>query len=124
MRNKTITYSLFGLILLLFITYFTAQNAISLSGKSIVNELNNIIQYSQQDKWGEAEDSAKKLVNDWDKLKYLLAINYAEADYSLFLDNLSRIQGAIKTRDTTETVSLALSTLELWNNFTKVVPQP
>jgi len=124
LRNKTITYSLFGLILLLFITYFTAQNAISLSGKSIVNELNNIIQYSQQDKWGEAEDSAKKLVNDWDKLKYLLAINYAEADYSLFLDNLSRIQGAIKTRDTTETVSLALSTLELWNNFTKVVPQP
>lgn len=124
MRNKTITYSLFGLILLLFIAYFTVQNAILPSGKSIVNELNDLIQYARQDKWGDAEDSANKLVKDWDMVKYLLAINYAEADFSLFLDNLSRIKGAIKTKDATETVSLALSTLELWNNFTKVVPQP
>jgi hypothetical protein len=124
LRSKTITYSLLGIILLLFIGYFTAQNAISPSGKSIVNELNNIIQYSQQDKWREAEDLSNKLVTDWDNVKYLLALNYAEADYSLFIDNLSRIQGAIKAKDTTETVSLSLSTLELWYNFTKIVPQP
>lgn len=124
MRNKTITYSLFGLVLLIFVTYFTVQNVISPSGKSIVNELNNLIQYAQQDKWRDAEDSANRLVKDWDMVKHLLAINYAEADFSLFIDNLSRIKGAIKTKDTAETVSLALSTLELWNNFTKVVPQP
>ncbi len=124
LRNKTITYSLFGLILLLFIAYFTVQNAILPSGKSIVNELNNLIQYAQQDKWEDAEDSVNKLFKAWDMVKHLLAINYAEADYSIFLDNLSRIKGAIKTKDTTETVSLSLSTLELWNNFTKVVPQP
>jgi len=124
LRNKTITYSLFGLVLLIFVTYFTVQNVISPSGKSIVNELNNLIQYAQQDKWRDAEDSANRLVKDWDMVKHLLAINYAEADFSLFIDNLSRIKGAIKTKDTAETVSLALSTLELWNNFTKVVPQP
>ena len=124
MRNKTITYSLFGLVLLIFVTYFTVQNVISPSGKSIVNELNNLIQYAQQDKWRDAEDSANRLVKDWDMVKHLLAINYAEADFSLFIDNLSRIKGAIKTKDTAETVSLALSTLELWNNFTKVVPHP
>ncbi len=124
MRNRAITYSLLGLILLLFIAYFTVQNTIFPSGQPIVNELNNIIQYAQQDKWAEAENSASKLVKDWDKVKYLLALNYAEADYLLFLDNLSRIQGAIKTKDDTETVSQALSTLKLWTNFTKVVPQP
>ncbi|OPZ93531.1 MAG: hypothetical protein BWY74_01087 [Firmicutes bacterium ADurb.Bin419] len=124
MRNKTITYSLIGLILLIFIAYFTAQNTIFLSGQPIANELSNIIQYAKQDKWAEAEDSVNKLVKDWDKVKYLLAFNYAEADYSLFLDNLSRIQGAIKTKDDTETVTQALSTLELWRNFTKIVPQP
>ncbi|WP_010249867.1 DUF4363 family protein [Acetivibrio cellulolyticus] len=124
MRNRTITYSLLGIILLLFVAYFTAQNIIFPLGQPIVNELNNIIEYAQQDKWAEAEESANKLVKDWDKVKYLLALNYAEADYSLFLDNLSRIQGAIKTKDDTETVSQALSTLKLWTNFTKVVPQP
>ena len=124
MRNKTITYSLFGLILLLFIAYFTAQNTLFSSGKFIANELNDLIQYVQQDKWQEAEASANKLIKNWNLVKYLLAINYAEADYSLFIDNLSRIQGAIKTKDTTETISQALSTLKLWNNFTKVVPEP
>ncbi|MGE4283885.1 MAG: DUF4363 family protein [Clostridia bacterium] len=87
-------------------------------------QINKIIQYAQQDKWAEAEDSANKLEKDWNRAKYLLALNYAEADYSLFLDNLSRIQGAIKTKDDTETVSQALSTLKLWNNFTRVIPQP
>ncbi len=124
MRNRTITYSLLGLILLLFATYFIAQNTIFPSGQPIVNELNNIIEYAQQDEWVEAEDSTNKLIRHWDEGKYLLTLNYAEADYSLFLDNLARIQGAISTKNDTETVSHALSTLKLWNNFTRVVPEP
>lgn len=124
MRNRTITYSLFGIILLLFIAYFTVQNTIFPSKQHIENDLNKIIQYAQQDKWDEAEDLANKLVKDWNKIKYFLALNYAEADYSLFLDNLSRMQGAIKTKDDTETVSQALSTIKLWNNFIKIIPQP
>lgn len=124
MRNKTITYSLFGIILLLFIAYFTTQNTIFPSGQHIENDLNKIIQYAQQNKWSEAEDLANKLVKDWDRVKYFLALNYAEADYSLFLDSLSKIQGAIKTENDTETVSQALSTIKLWNNFIKIIPQP
>lgn len=124
MRNRTITFSLLCIIILIFIAYFTAQNIVFPSGQPIVNHLNNIIQYAQQDNWSAAEDSSIKLMDSWEKGKYLLALNYAEADYSLFLDNLSRIQGAIKTKDDTETVSQALSTLKLWNNFIKAVPQP
>lgn len=124
MKNVTITYSLFGLVILLFAGYFIAQNIIFPSGKLIVDELNNIIEYAQQDKWTEAEASANKIIKAWDKEKYLLAFNYAEADYSLFLDNLSKMRGAIKTKDDTETVSQALSTLEFWDNFIKVIPQP
>lgn len=124
MQNKTITYSLLGIILLLFITYFTALKTISPSGQHIPKELNYIIQYAQQDEWSKAEDLANKLVKDWNNVKYFLALNYAEADYSLFLDNLSKIQGAIKTKDATETVSQALSTIKLWDNFIKIIPQP
>ena len=124
MRNRTITFSLLCIILLIFIAYFTAQNLLFPAGQPIVNHLNNIIQYAQQDNWPAAEDSSNKLMDSWEKGKYLVALNYAEADYSLFLDNLSRIQGAIKTKDDTEIVSQALSTLKLWNNFIKVVPQP
>jgi len=71
-----------------------------------VNQLNNIILFAQQDKWAEAEDSANKLQTTWENGKYLLSLNYAEADYSIFIDNLSKIQGAIKIRDVNETVRL------------------
>ncbi|MCX7709477.1 MAG: DUF4363 family protein [Clostridia bacterium] len=124
MKNKTVTLSLFGLILSLFLAYFITQHTWFPSGEPIKGHLNNIIQYAQQEKWAEAENSANELSTLWDKGKYLLAVNYAEADYSLFMDNLARIQGAIKTRDDTETVSQALSTLKLWDNFIRVVPQP
>lgn len=124
MRNRTVTLLLFGLIVLLFLAYFIAQNTLLPSGEPIKTQLNNIIQYAQQDKWQEAENSVNQLLQLWDRNKYLLAFNYAEADYSIFMDNLSRIQGAVMTRNDTETVSQALSTLKLLNNFIKIVPQP
>jgi hypothetical protein len=124
LKNRILNYTLLGLIILLFFLYFTAQNIVFPSGQPIVDQLNNIIAYAEQEKWPEAEKAANELISSWDKSKYLLAINYAEEDYSLFIDNLSRIQGAIRTRDDTETVSQALSALKLWDNFIKVIPQP
>lgn len=124
MHNKTVTYSLFGIILLTFTIYFSVQNAFNNSGQSITDELNNIMQYAQQDNWTEAEKSADRLRRSWDKAKYFLALNYAEEDYSLFLDNLARMQGAIKAKDNTETICQAQSTLRLWTNFKKIIPLP
>lgn len=124
MRNKTITYGILGIILIIFIIYFSVQSIIFPSGQPIVDHLNNIIQYAQQNKWDEAEHSVNSLLESWGKVKYLLALNYAEADYSLFMDNISRIQGGVKTKDTTETVNQSLSTLKLWENFRKVIPEP
>ncbi|MFZ5986620.1 MAG: DUF4363 family protein [Bacillota bacterium] len=124
MRNRTVTISLFGLIILLFLAFFVAQNTLFPSGEPIKSHLNNIIQYAEQGKWEEAENSVNKLLELWEKDKYFLALNYAEEDFSLFMENLARIQGAIKTKDDTETVSQAKSTLILWHNFIKVIPQP
>lgn len=124
MKNKTITYSLLGIIVFVFVIYFIVQNFVSPTDQIIQNELNNIVLCAQQDKWEEAGQSVTKLLKSWEKAKYLLALNYAEADYSLFLDNISRIQGGVKTKDVTETVNQSLSTLKLWENFKKVIPQP
>jgi hypothetical protein len=122
--NKAVTYSILGIIILFFLTYFLIQNTIFSSGDLIENELNNIVRYANANDWTKAEESSNNLENIWNKQKYLLALNYAEADYSFFLDNLARIQGAIKTKDDTESVSQALSSLKLWNNFEKVIPEP
>lgn len=124
MSNKAVTYFLGAIVILLHIVFFAAQKFVFSSSEPIVNQLNNIVQYAQQEKWDEAQKAVKTVIQTWEKGKYVLGLNYAEADYSMILDNLARLQGAIKTKDETETVSLALSTLRLWDNFIKVIPQP
>ena len=124
MRNRTVTLSLLGLLTLLYLAYFITQNIVFSSGEPMKTHLNNVIQYARQDKWEEAESSANELIKLWNKGKYLIALNYAEEDFSLFTDNIARIQGAVKTRDETEAISQAMSTLKLWDNFIKVIPQP
>lgn len=124
MKNSTITFVLLSLILLLFTAYFAAQNIIFDSGNLIDGQLNSIIQYVQEDKWMQAEETVDKLIDSWDKGKHLLSLNYAEEDYSLFVDNISKIQGAVMTKDKTQTVTQVLSALNLWNNFIKIVPEP
>ncbi|MDF2946449.1 MAG: hypothetical protein K0S51_1128 [Bacillales bacterium] len=123
-RNRTVTNSLLGIVVLLFIAYFIARYAVLTSTKPIESELNNIINYAQEERWSDAEVSSRKLMSSWEKNKYLIALNYAEADYLLFVDNLSRMNGAIKTKDDTETVGQAMSALKLWNNFLRIVPEP
>lgn len=124
MRNRMITFTLLGATLLLYIAYFSVLKIAFPLGQPIVSQLEEIIGYARQDQWEEAGASADKLLVSWERSKYLLAFNYAEEDYSLFLDNLARMQGAIKTRDATETVSQATATLKLWNHFNKIIPLP
>ncbi len=124
MRNRAVTLYLLGLVLLLYLIYFMVQNIFFPAGEPIKSQLNHIIEYVSQNNWNEAEITAIRLVESWDRNKYLLMFNYAEEDFSLFIDNIARLKGAIKTKDDTEAVSLALSSLELWDNFNKVIPQP
>jgi len=119
-----VTYGLFAILLLFYIVYFAIQAAIYPAGQPLTNQLNSIVKYAQQDKWAEAEETVDKLIETWSQAKLLVTLNYAEEDYSLFIDNLSRIQGAIQTKDATETVTQALSTIKLWNSFRKIIPEP
>lgn len=124
MRNRTVTYGLLGLILILFMLYFIIQGIGHPSGQPIADQLNYIVECAENSRWTEAEETVDRLLQSWDRVKHLLAINYSEADYSLFIDNLARLRGAVRTQDDTETVSLAFSTLNLWKNFLRVVPEP
>ena len=124
MESKTITITLLGVVLFIFILYFITRSSIYPSDRTIKVELNNIIKYVQENKWNNAEESVNILMKAWDRAKYLLAVNYAEEDYSIFVENLAGIQGGVKAKDYGETVNQALSCLKLMENFTKIIPQP
>ncbi|MBP7176798.1 MAG: DUF4363 family protein [Thermoclostridium sp.] len=124
MKSRTVTAALFGLILVLFIAYFILQSLTFPAGEPLVSQLNDIITFAQQENWSDAEVTFVQLQEAWDRAKHMLALNYAEEDYSMFIDNLSRLQGAIRTRNDMETVNQAQSSLELWKNFIKIIPAP
>jgi len=124
MRNRTVTLALLGLVLFWFIAYFFGQRAVFTSEMAMETRLAGIIQYAERNQWEQAEESFNQLMAEWDKRKYYLALNYAEADYSLLIENLARTRVAIESQDAAETVSQARAALVLWRNFAKVIPEP
>lgn len=124
MKNQVITTLLFCIILGIFVAYFIIQNYFLFSTKQINEQLNNIIIYANEKNWHKAEESLNRVEDFWNYQKYIVALNYAEADYSLFMDNLARIQGAIKAKDEAETICQAEANIKLWKNFTKIIPSP
>ncbi len=124
MRNRTVTLALLGLVLFWFVAYFLGQRTVFTSEMAMETRLEGIIQYAERNQWEQAEESFNQLMAEWEKRKYYLALNYAEADYSLFIENLARTRIAIASKDAAETVSQARAALVLWRNFTKVIPEP
>lgn len=124
MRNRTVTLALLGLVLFWFVAYFLGQRTVFTSEMAMETRLEGIIQYAERNQWEQAEESFNQLMAEWEKRKYYLALNYAEADYSLFIENLARTRIAIASKDAAETVSQARAALALWRNFIKVIPEP
>lgn len=124
MSNKAVTISLFGLLGAIFFGYFVVLNNVVLRDKPIEHYLNDIMTYVSEENWTGAQDAINELEKKWNSTKFILALNYAEADYSMFMEFIGRIKSSVKTKDRSQAGSDAAAALELWDNFIKVIPQP
>lgn len=107
MNNRFITIALLGVILFIFTLYFTVQKTILPAGQPIKGLFQNIIQDAQLNEWPEAVRKARLLEKEWEKRKYLITFNYAEADYQIFEDTLYALTAAVQTKKEYETISRA-----------------
>lgn len=124
MRNRTITISLFCIVLLFFTVYFVVFYSILPSGEPIKSQLQSLIDYADMGKWEEAGSTLEDLDATWSRIRHLLAINYGEADYSIFLEFLGRLKTSVRLREASQVATDAAAALELWKNFTRVIPEP
>lgn len=95
-----------------------------LSDKPIENNLNNIMTYVSEENWIGAQNAIFELEDEWNRIKFILVLNYAEADYSMFMEFIGRIKSSVKLKDAVQAGSDAAAALELWNNFIKIIPEP
>ncbi|HEX3045102.1 MAG TPA: hypothetical protein VHY08_10125 [Bacillota bacterium] len=124
MNDRKITLLLFGVLLLLFGTQALLQRTLLPLGQPITGLFGDLIRYSQDNQWSEAETSALKLEREWARYRYLVSLNYAEEDYSLLTDTIFRLYSAARSKDSTETTAQARAGLALWKNFLKFTPEP
>ena len=74
--------------------------------------------------WAGAEKSADRAVQLWNQGNLLVAVKYAESDYTLLNLTLTRFRVAIAKRDAQSAEKEGLSSLFLFKNITSIAPQP
>jgi hypothetical protein len=121
LKNKIIDIFLSLFIVTVLISYFYIRQPQNNKFNDIIN---TTIQNIQDEKWDEAKESSGELKDKWKELKYLVMINYAEADISTIEEHLSNLEASTKNKDTLEAMSSTLIIKNLWNNMGKIVPQP
>lgn len=124
MSNRLITLGLFGLIILIFGIYFIIQRINFPAGEPVKGYFRGIIQDAGRNQWNEAIRKTDQLQQFWRRKRFLVMLNYSEADYQLFEDSIRRLAAAVRTGDRRQTVSQAMVAAELWENFLKLVPEP
>ncbi len=123
MKNKTIDIVLVLLILVLSLSYF-AIKGIVLKNNPFIEKVNAIESLVAEEKWDEAEILGKTMKKTWIKLKPLLMINFAEAEFSYLEQSINTIIGGTKSKDPSTVYSHIKIIRDLWTNFNKLVPEP
>ncbi len=124
MSNRLITLGLFCLIMIIFGSYFIVQRINFPGGEPIKSYFQGIIQDANRKEWDGAMLKADQLKEFWRQKRFLVMLNYSEADYQIFEDSIYRLASAVQTRDKYQTISQAMVGMELWENFIKIVPEP
>lgn len=124
MNNKIITLAIGGAVLLLFSFYFVSLHIFFPSGEPIKNQLKLLTVYAEAGKWKQVDQTYGELEKNWNLAKHILTLNYAESDYSMFLEYMGRLKGAIKRKEIIHISTDSAAMQELWNNFIRIIPEP
>lgn len=124
MSNRLITIGLFCLIMTIFGSYFIVRKINFPAGEPIKGYFQGIIRDANRKDWDQAKLKVDQLKEVWRQKRFLVMLNYSEADYQIFEDSIYRLASAVHTRDQYQTISQAMVGTELWENFLKIVPEP
>lgn len=125
MKQKKITIILTSILVILFISLFIVQHIMFYgSNPTFPNMIGEVITYSSKNQWDKADETLKKVEEKWNKAQTLIAIKYADQDYSFLKIGISRLRGAINTKDRYGAQREGKACILLFKNITSVSPNP
>ncbi|SMC16062.1 protein of unknown function [Clostridium acidisoli DSM 12555] len=125
MKQKKITIILTSILVILFISLFIVQHIMFYVGNpTFPNMIEEVITYSSKNQWDKADETLTKVEEKWNKAQTLIAIKYADQDYSFLKIGISRLRGAINTKDRYGAQREGKACILLFKNITSVSPNP
>lgn len=122
MKNKLITWLIFGLCLVLIVSVFIPE---MLASNNILGILEKVYQYAENEDWTSANEAAEDLMTQWKSQKLALALNYAEEDYATFQHTILRVTNAVKNEDKENAMAESdVAKNIIKQNFIRFAPEP
>lgn len=123
MKGKTVEIILAVLILVMMSGYFMIRHEVY-TKKDFVKTIDTTIEYVKQDEWTKAAESSQKVKSEWNRVKYILMVNDAEADIAIFEEYLNLFVQGTKNKDEKDSLSSAAVLKDTWSKLNKFVPGP
>ena len=125
MTQKAIGWALVTLLaLLLGATMLGQMFLFNWGDRNFTKEVEGALRQAGTGDWAGAERSAGRAEQLWEQGNFLVAVKYADADYTLLALALTRFRSAIAKRDEPSIEKEGLACLYLFNNITSIAPQP
>jgi hypothetical protein len=125
MTQKAIGWTLVALLaLLLGATMLGQMFLFNWGDRNFTGDMERAMKQAGTGDWAGAEQAADRAVQLWNQGNFLVAVKYAESDYTLLNLTLTRFRAAILKRNAYDAEKEGLSCLFLFKNITSIAPQP
>jgi len=125
MSEKGIGLVLVGVLLLIYAATTLSENVVFNTGDhKFVPGIEQVINYSKAQQWQQAEREVNKVQKTWNQGNPLIALKYAESDFTFLAIYLEHLKSAVKNRDFNNVMRDGKVVIMLFKNITSTVPKP
>ncbi|MBC7961149.1 MAG: DUF4363 family protein [Vallitaleaceae bacterium] len=125
MKQTKITIILSIILLAFFSSLFILQYALFYADQpTFPDRIENVIHLSASKQWNEADQALKKVESIWNQAQPLIAIKYADQDYTVLNVAFVGLRSAINAKNSHEAEKEGKACLWVFKNITSISPSP
>lgn len=125
MKERSISLILAAALLVMLSTVSISQYQIFNSTHPTFAEMiRDVMTYSLNKDWDSANKMMVRAEKTWNKGNAVIAIKYADQDFSVLYVVLKRMRGAVNSKDVHGVLREGEAAIYIYNNITSISPKP
>lgn len=125
MKQKKVSFILGITISIIFILLFTIQYLEFYATKpSFPKMIEQVVKYSEEKQWSKADKTFRKVENKWNNAQALIAVKYADVDYSFLIMAITRLKQEILSKNISGVRKEGKVCIIIFKNITSISPKP